>query len=40
MAAALIEAGFEVDDVHLSEIGSKIKDLNSFRGLIIPGGFS
>ena len=28
MAAALIEAGFEVDDVHMSEIGSKIKDLN------------
>ena len=40
MAAALMEAGFEVKDVHMSEFGSSIKDLDSYRGLIVPGGFS
>ena len=40
MAAALMEAGFEVDDIHMSEFGSKTKDLDSYKGLVVPGGFS
>ena len=40
MAAALMEAGFEVDDIHMSEFGLKTKDLDSYKGLVVPGGFS
>ena len=40
MAAALMEAGFEVKDLHMSEFGSSIKELDSYRGLVVPGGFS
>ena len=40
MAAALLEAGFDVDDVHMSELGNHINSLDSYRGLVVPGGFS
>ena len=40
MAAALMAAGFEVNDVHLSEVGTKIKSFDEFIGLVVPGGFS
>ena len=40
MAAALMEAGFEVDDLHMSEIGKKITNLDNYQGLVVPGGFS
>lgn len=40
MAAALMEAGFEVKDLHMSEFGSSIKELDSYKGLVVPGGFS
>ena len=40
MAAALMEAGFEVDDVHMSEFGNKLNNLDTYRGLVVPGGFS
>ena len=40
MAAALIAAGFEVNDVHMSELPDKIKNLDSYSGLVVPGGFS
>ena len=40
MAAALMEAGFEVDDLHMSEIGKQITNLDDYQGLVVPGGFS
>ena len=41
MIAAFKRAGFEVWDVHMSDLESgKLKDLNMFRGIIFPGGFS
>ena len=40
MAEALMFTGFEVEDLHMSELGGRVKDLDSFSGLIIPGGFS
>ena len=40
MAAALMEAGFDVDDIHMSEFALKTKDLDSYKGLVVPGGFS
>ena len=40
MAAALMAAGFEVEDIHLSEVGTSIKSLDKFSGLVVPGGFS
>ena len=40
MAAALIAAGFEVNDVHMSELLDKIKNLDLYNGLVVPGGFS
>ena len=40
MAAALMASGFEVEDLHMSEIGERVKDLGAFNGLVIPGGFS
>ena len=40
MAAALMEAGFEVHDVHMSELPDKIKNFDSYNGLVVPGGFS
>ena len=40
MAAALMAAGFEVCDLHMSELGKQIKSLDEFAGLVVPGGFS
>ena len=40
MAAALMAAGFEVHDVHMSQIATKIKNFDEYSGLVIPGGFS
>ena len=40
MAAALMAAGFEVVDIHMSEIGNNVKSLEQFSGLVVPGGFS
>ena len=40
MAAALMAAGFEVQDVHMSQIATKIKNFDVYSGLVIPGGFS
>ena len=40
MAAALMESGFEVDDLHMSEIGKQITNLDDYQGLVVPGGFS
>ena len=40
MAAALMAAGFEVNDIHMSELPDKIKNLDSYSGLVVPGGFS
>ena len=40
MAASLMAAGFEVEDIHLSEVGTSIKSLDKFSGLVVPGGFS
>ncbi len=40
MAAALMEAGFEVHDVHMSELLDKIKNFDLYNGLVVPGGFS
>ena len=40
MAAALMASGFEVRDVHMSEIGTKVKNFDDCSGLVVPGGFS
>lgn len=41
MIASLYQAGFEVVDVTVTDIlGQRELNLESFRGLIFPGGFS
>ena len=40
MAAAFEKAGFEVTDLHMSDLINKRLTLNSFQGIIFPGGFS
>jgi phosphoribosylformylglycinamidine synthase len=40
MAAALDRAGFEAHDVHMSDILSGRKSLESYRGVVACGGFS
>ena len=40
MAAALLDSGFEVIDLHMSEIGKRITNLDAYQGLVVPGGFS
>ena len=40
MAAALMASGFEVRDVHMSELGTKVKNFDDCSGLVVPGGFS
>ena len=40
MAAAFDKAGFEVTDLHMSDLINKRLTLNSFQGIIFPGGFS
>ena len=40
MAAALMASGFEVRDVHMSELGIKVKNFDDCSGLVVPGGFS
>jgi phosphoribosylformylglycinamidine synthase len=40
MAAALDRAGFQVRDVHMSDLLAGRVDLESFRGLLACGGFS
>lgn len=41
MIASLYQAGFEVADVTVTDIlGQRGLDLQSFRGLVFPGGFS
>jgi phosphoribosylformylglycinamidine synthase len=40
MAAALLEAGFEVWDVTTRDLLTKAVHLEQFRGVIFPGGFS
>ena len=40
MAAAFYKAGFEVWDVHMSDLLSVKTDLSGFRGVAFPGGFT
>ena len=40
MAAAFETAGFEVTDVHMNDLINKRFVLNSFQGIVFPGGFS
>jgi phosphoribosylformylglycinamidine synthase len=41
MAAAWLDAGFDVCDIHMSDlITGRIKNLDAFRGQIYPGGFT
>lgn len=41
MIASLFEAGFDVADVTVTDVlGERGLNLESFRGLIFPGGFS
>ena len=40
MAAAFEKTGFEVLDVHMNDLIDKNLTLNSFQGIIFPGGFS
>ena len=40
MAAAFEKTGFEVADVHMNDLIDKNLTLNSFQGIIFPGGFS
>lgn len=40
MAAALYMAGLEVWDIHMQDLLDSKIDLDIFRGLIFPGGFS
>ena len=40
MAASLIEAGFDVWDVTMQDLLNKQVNLNQFRGIVFPGGFS
>jgi phosphoribosylformylglycinamidine synthase len=40
MAAAFDRAGFEAEDVHMSDLFSGLKDLSDFRVLAACGGFS
>lgn len=40
MAASLAQAGFEVWDVTMQDLLSNDINLDKFRGVIFPGGFS
>lgn len=40
MSAALFMAGFEVWDVHMSDLVKGSVNVNDFQGLVFPGGFS
>jgi phosphoribosylformylglycinamidine synthase len=40
MAAALIEAGFDVWDVTMRDLFDETVELSQFRGVVFPGGFS
>lgn len=40
MAAALVRAGFKVWDISMQDLLSGDANLDRFRGLIFPGGFS
>lgn len=40
MMAALLQAGFCVHDVTMSDLLSGATSLQGFKGLIFPGGFS
>jgi phosphoribosylformylglycinamidine synthase len=40
MAAAFNRAGFDAIDVHMSDLVTKRKQLNDFKGLVACGGFS
>lgn len=40
MAASLLQAGFEVWDVTMQDLLQNHVTLDSFRGIIFPGGFS
>ncbi|CAG9860959.1 unnamed protein product [Phyllotreta striolata] len=40
MAAALIRAGFKVWDITMQDLVSGVANLDRFRGVIFPGGFS
>lgn len=40
MSAALFMAGFEVWDITVQDLLNEAVDIEQFRGLIFPGGFS
>ena len=40
MSAAFTKAGFKVFDVHMTDLKNKIFNLDDFKGLAFPGGFS
>lgn len=40
MAAALVRVGFKVWDITMQDLLTGAANLNMFRGVIFPGGFS
>lgn len=40
MMAALLQAGFSVHDITMTDLLSGTASLDAFKGLIFPGGFS
>lgn len=40
MSAALFMAGFEVWDITVHDLLNEVVNVDQFRGLIFPGGFS
>lgn len=40
MAAALVRAGFKVWDITMQDLLTGLVNLDEFRGIIFPGGFS